>query len=90
MQTPKGWIKASASLFVLLFAAGLLVGGLASFYINFQEINSLNDQVSVLQSQVSELKGSQNVTNQNITVYQNSTALAAIYANVRDSIVLVQ
>jgi S1-C subfamily serine protease len=90
MQKPKGHSKASASLFILLFAAGLLVGGLASFYINFQEINSLNDQVSVLQSQVSELNGSQNVTNQNITVYQDSTALAAIYASVRDSIVLVQ
>ena len=90
MQKPKSYIKASASLFVLLFAAGLLVGGLASFYINFQEINSLNDQVSVLQSQMSELKGSQNVTYQNITVFQNSTALAAIYENVRDSIVLVQ
>ena len=90
MQTPIAHSKASTSLFVLLFAAGLLVGGLASFFINFQEISKLNTQVSVLQSQVSDLKGSQNVTYQNITVFQNSTALATIYESVRDSIVLVQ
>jgi S1-C subfamily serine protease len=86
----KGYGKASASLFALLFAAGLLVGGLFSFYINFQEINSLSNEVAVLQSQLSELKGAQNFTYQNITVYQNATSLAEIYASVRDSIVLVQ
>jgi S1-C subfamily serine protease len=90
MLKTKSYSKASASLYALLFAAGLLVGGLLSFYINFQEINTLSDEVAVLQSQLSELKGTQNFTYQNITVYQNSTALAEIYANVRDSIVLVQ
>ena len=55
MWKSKGYSKASAALLVLLFAAGLLVGGLVTYYINFQEINSLSAEVVTLQSQVSEL-----------------------------------
>jgi S1-C subfamily serine protease len=90
MLKSKGYIKASASLLALLFAAGLLVGGLVTYYINFQEINSLSDEVAALQNQVSELKGFQNFTYQNITVYQNATALADLYSSVHNSVVLVQ
>jgi S1-C subfamily serine protease len=90
MRKANGYGKASASLLVLLFAAGLLVGGLAIFFITFQDTINLNNQVASLQSQVSELRGSQNVTYQNITIYQNSTALADIYAGVKDSVVLIQ
>jgi S1-C subfamily serine protease len=82
--------KASTSLFALLFAAGLLVGALVTFYITFQEMTNLTDEVATLQSQVSQITGSQNVTNQNITIYQNATSLADIYAGVRESVVLVQ
>jgi S1-C subfamily serine protease len=91
--------KASASLLVLLFAIGLLVGGLAIFYVNYRQINNLNKEVTDLQSQVaglvsqvSTLTGSQNltVTNQTITIYQNGTNLADLYANVSDSVVMVQ
>ena len=88
---PKGYGHTSTSFFVLLFAAGLLVGGLAAFYITFQEVNQLSDQVAVLQSQLSVLSGGGgNLTSQNITVYQDSAALASIYSGVRDSVVLVQ
>jgi len=90
MLKSKGYSKASASLLALLFAAGLLVGGLVTYYINFQEINSLSDEVAALQNQVSELKGFQNFTYQNITVYQNATALADLYSSVHNSVVLVQ
>ncbi len=83
--------RTSTSVFVLLFVAGLLVGGIAVFYISFQQINLLSDQVAVLQSQVSVLTGGGgNFTSENVTVYQNSTALASIYSGVRDSVVLVQ
>jgi S1-C subfamily serine protease len=88
---PSGYRHTSTSFFVLLFAAGLLVGGLAVFYITFQEVNQLNDQVAILQSQVSVLSGGGgNFTSENVTVYQGSTALAQIYSDVRNSIVLVQ
>jgi S1-C subfamily serine protease len=90
MHKSNGYVKASASLLVLLFAAGLLVGGLLSFYITFQEMTNLSNEVESLKSQVSELRDNQNVTYQNIAIYQNATVLADIYAGVRDSVVLVQ
>jgi S1-C subfamily serine protease len=82
--------KASTSLFILLFVAGLLVGGLASIYITFQEITELNDKVNLLQSQIVGQNGLSNVTFQNITIFQNSTSLVELYEDVRESIVLVQ
>jgi S1-C subfamily serine protease len=82
--------KASTSIFTLLFAAGLLVGAILSVYITFQEMTELHDEVNALQSQISDLSFIQNATYQNITIYQNSSALADIYAGVRDSVVLVQ
>jgi len=86
-----GYRHTSTSFFVLLFAAGLLIGGLAVFYITFQEIEALSDRVAILQSQVSALSaGGGNFTYENVTVYQNATALASIYSGVRDSVVLVQ
>jgi S1-C subfamily serine protease len=90
MIASKGFSKASASLLILLFAAGLMVGGLVSFYINYEQVNSLNSQVANLQSQVSDLKGFQNATYQTINILQNGTSLAALYQSVRDSIVLIQ
>jgi S1-C subfamily serine protease len=84
--------KASVSLVVLLFAMGLLVGGLGSYYINTRQITSLNSQVADLRSQVALLNGSgnQTVTNQTITIYQNGTSLVDIYARVSNSVVLIQ
>ena len=90
MSKSNVYVKASASLWALLFAAGLLVGGLVTFYITYREINALDDKITGLQSQLSGLSGFQNATYQSITIYQNSTALADIYANVRESVVLVQ
>jgi S1-C subfamily serine protease len=90
MHKPKAYNKASASIFALLFAAGLLIGALFTFYITYQEVNKLSDEVSVLQSQLSGIGGIQNATYQNVTIYQNATALADIYAEVRESVVLIQ
>jgi S1-C subfamily serine protease len=90
MHKPSAHNKASASLFALLFTAGLLVGALVTFYITYQETNKLSDEVADLQSQLSNLSGFQNATYQNVTIYQNSTSLVAIYAGVRESVVLVQ
>jgi len=84
------YMKSSSAFLILLFAAGLIVGGIVSYYITFEQINSLRDDVSNLRAQVSNLWGFQNVTYQNITIYQNSTALSEIYENVKDSVVLVR
>ena len=83
--------RTSPAFLILIFAAGLLVGGLISFYINFEEINSLRGEVATLESQASKLWGYQNVTiqNVNVTLYQDSTALSQLYEEVRDSVVLI-
>jgi S1-C subfamily serine protease len=90
MMAPKRFTEASASLLILLFAAGLLVGGLGIYYITYMQVNSLNGQVSNLQSQISDLRGFQNATYQNITITQNGTSLAAIYRGVSNSVVLIE
>ena len=81
--------KFSAGFLMLLFAAGLLIGGFATFYFSYVEISSLREDVAVLESRLSVV-GNQNVTYQNITVFQDSAALANIYSDVRDSVVLVE
>ena len=56
MLTSKDYSKASASILILLFVAGLLVGGLLIFFVSYQQVSNLNGQVSNLQSQVSDLR----------------------------------
>lgn len=90
MYASNGYGKTSLSLLALLFAAGLLIGALASFYITYQEMAELSDEVSALQNRVAGLTGTQNITYQNIIIYQNETELANIYESVRDSVVLIQ
>ncbi|TRO50359.1 trypsin-like serine protease [Candidatus Bathyarchaeota archaeon] len=82
--------KASTSFFALLFAAGLLIGAIATFYITFQEMTEISAEIAALKSQLSNLSGDQNSTYQTINIYQNATAIADIYESVRESVVLVQ
>ncbi|MCK5627895.1 trypsin-like peptidase domain-containing protein [Candidatus Bathyarchaeota archaeon] len=95
-ELDESYKKTSTTLLVLLFVAGLLVGGIVSFYVTFEEINQetnlLRAEIGLLQSQVSKLEGFQSGGGDsfNITVYQNATALSELYASLRDSIVLVQ
>jgi len=81
--------KSSSSLFVLIFIAGLAFGGIIAAFLTFQQINALKNEISGLKNQVSDLYGSQNLTYQNITLFQDSTALANLYASVKDSVVLI-
>jgi S1-C subfamily serine protease len=83
------YVKSSTAFLILIFAFGLIVGGLVTYYITFQQVNNLKNEISNLKAQVSNLWGYQNITYQNITVYQNSTALSEIYENVKDSVVLI-
>jgi S1-C subfamily serine protease len=69
---------------------GLFVGGLATYYFASRQINNINSQITTLQNQVSDLKGFQNATYQNITILQNGTSLTALYEGVRNSIVLIE
>jgi len=83
------YIKFSSAFLILIFTAGLVVGGIVGCYITFQQIDSLKNEVANLKAQVSGLSGFQNITNQDITIYQNSTALAELYEEVKNSVVLI-
>jgi S1-C subfamily serine protease len=90
----RGSAKASAAILIVLFVAGLLFGGLAAYYfVNNQfngKLDGMSSQIAILESQVSNLKGFQNATYQNITILQNGTSLTSLYDDVRGSIVLVE
>lgn len=81
--------RSSTSVMALVLVAGLLIGGLVTSFIFYMEIDGLNKEILGLKSQVSNLWGQQNYTVQNITLYQNGTALRQLYDSVKDSIVLV-
>jgi len=90
MSISKRYNKAVSSLLIMLFVAGILVGGLSIFYFGMNENDSLQEQISQLQAQISSLSGNSSNIYQNITIYQNQTYLADLYDEVKDSIVLVQ
>jgi S1-C subfamily serine protease len=90
MLTSKSASKATASMLIMLFLAGLLLGGILIFFVSSRQVSNLNGQISNLQSDISNLEGHQNATYQTITILQNGTSLADLYANVQSSVVLVQ
>jgi S1-C subfamily serine protease len=80
----------STTIVILIFVAGLILGGMISSYVLIRKIDSLESDVSDLQSQVSKIYGGQNITQQNITIYQNNTSLTEIYERVKESVVLIR
>jgi len=84
--------KSLSSLVILIFITGLLVGGLASFFITvYTDDDSVaQNQIAGLQAKISELEGLQNATYPNIVIYQDGMSLVEIYETVKDSVVLVQ
>ncbi len=81
--------KVTASLLALIFVAGLLVGGIGIYVISSSQISDLNNKMSILESQVSDVVGFQNATYQAITIMQNGTSLQNIYNNIHNSVVLI-
>ena len=90
MNEVETYIKVSSLLIIMVFIAGLISGGIISCLITFQQINELKNETSNLRAHVSKLWGFQNITYQNITLYQNETSLVKIYEKVRDSVVLIR
>ncbi len=80
----------TSAFLILIFVAGLLVGGMITSYILLHQITQLEDNVANLASQISQISGNQTVYNQTITIYQNTTSLTELYAKVKDSVVLIR
>ena len=68
---------------VSMFIAGYLIGGSFSYSATSSQINQLQQQIG------SEQYENNNATFQNITYFYNDTALAQLYENARDSVVVV-
>lgn len=80
----------SSSVLVLIFVAGLILGGMVSAYVLYRQISMLRDDLSNVENQVSVISGNQTVYYQNGPVFLNgTTAFSDIYAEVKDSVVLI-
>jgi len=80
----------SSSILILMFVAGLILGGIITAYVLYKQIGTLNDDISNLEGKVSGISGNQNIYIQNGTVYQNgTTAFSEIFNKVKDSVVLI-
>ena len=79
----------SSSIVVLMFVAGLILGGIVTAYVLYAQINTLNNKLSNDENQISGFVGNQTIVNQNFTVYQNATVFSVIYAEVKDSVVVI-
>lgn len=76
---------------VVSLLAGGLIGYAATFFVNSGNDGSLQNQINSLQQQVVGLQSSLNVVGQNTTVaLDGNTSLAQLYAQVKDSVVVVQ
>jgi S1-C subfamily serine protease len=83
-------VISTTAIVVLVLVAGLIIGGITTAYLSLTQLTELRNDVSALEGQVSKLSGNQTVTYQNITIYQNSTALIELYESVKDSVVMIQ
>ena len=79
----------SSSIVVLMFVAGLLLGGVGTGYVLYEQINTLNTRISNLESAVESPSGNSTYIIQNQTVYQNGADYSMIYAEVKDSVVVI-
>ena len=71
--------------------AGNLLGYSISAFTSADNVGSLQNQVSALQDQISSLKTTQNTATQSNTyVLEENVSLAQLYANVKDSVVVIE
>jgi len=65
---------------------GLFAGGTLSYLITSQRINDLENQVSTLQDQISNLQPSENI----VYIFGDNTSLSELYDETKNSVVVIQ
>jgi S1-C subfamily serine protease len=85
----------STTFIVIIIVVSLIAGGLLGYSISnlaiSGSINNLQNQVSTLQGQVSALQSTQNgVTQSNTYITEENASLAQLYAQVKDSVVVIR
>jgi S1-C subfamily serine protease len=82
-------------LIVTIFVASIFAGGLLGYLIGYSttsgEINNLQNQLSTIQEQISNLQSTQNITYQNVTyVLEENVSLSQLYEQVKESVVVIR
>ena len=86
-ETPKR-TRISTILIVVVVTASLFAGGLLGYSIGS---SNLQNQLSTLREQISNLQSTQNVTYHDVTYFLDQNAsLSALYEQVKESVVVVQ
>jgi S1-C subfamily serine protease len=85
----------STVLITVIIIVSLMAGGLVGYSISNSttsaKIDDLQNQLSTLQEQISNLQSTQNITNENNTYYLgDNVSLSQLYEQVKDSVVVVQ
>jgi S1-C subfamily serine protease len=80
--------RLSTILIVAIITASIFAGGLLGYSIGN---SNMQNQLSTLQEQISNLQSTQNVTYQNVTyVLEQNASLSLLYEQVKESVVVVQ
>jgi S1-C subfamily serine protease len=87
--------RLSTTFIVIVVLASLMIGGILGYSANYvlitQNSNDLQEQVLILQSQISALKSGQNSNASNNVYWTGENAsLAQLYAQIKDSVVIVR
>jgi len=93
-QKPKA-TRFSAIFIATIVIASLFAGALLGYSIGYStisgRINDLENQLSTLQDQISNLQSTQNITYQNITyVLGENVSLSQLYEQVKESVVVIR
>jgi len=87
--------RTSTVLVVIIVIASLVAGGLFGYWSGYsatsEDIDALQNQVTALQEQLSQIQSPQNVTYQNVTVVSgDNVSVSQLYAQVADSVVVIR
>ncbi len=75
-----------SGLVAVTFIVGLFAGGTLSYLVTSQRISDLENQVSTLQDQISDLQPSENI----VYIFGDNTSLSELYDETKNSIVLIE
>jgi S1-C subfamily serine protease len=90
-KTPRTPTVLLVIIVIISLVAGGVVGGLTYYSTSSEKIDNLQNQVTTLQQQLSQVQSTQNVDYQNVTVVSgDNVSVSQLYAQVDDSVVVIR
>jgi S1-C subfamily serine protease len=90
-KTPRTPTVLLVIIVIVSLVAGGVVGGLTCYSTSSEKIDNLQNQVTTLQQQLSQVQSTQNVDYQNVTVVSgDNVSVSQLYAQVEDSVVVIR